>query len=206
MNKTAIDVVLLLSPSMTAKAIEINAELLKTFDDKIILDAEHCLPHISLCMGVVSNEDLPEIMKILSDVVRETSIFELTANEISVGTTPTGEKVSGLTINRTEDLQKLHESIIQNLRSLLSYEVDVSMLYNPPEIEEVTFTWIKGYDIIYNNPASFHPHMTVGLGETDKFAFPIHFTAGTIALCQLGNYCTCRKVLASFNLKPAAIT
>ena len=63
MNKTAIDVVLLPSEVMMAKAIEINRELLKTFDNKIILDIKNCLPHISLCMGVVSNEDIQKSRK-----------------------------------------------------------------------------------------------------------------------------------------------
>jgi hypothetical protein len=44
MNKIAIDVVLLPSPDMTTTAIEINQELLKTFDNKIILNAKNCLP------------------------------------------------------------------------------------------------------------------------------------------------------------------
>jgi hypothetical protein len=185
---------------MTAKAIEINSELLKTFDNKIILDKETCLPHISLCMGIVRNEDIPEATRILRDVAREFSTFELTAKNIKAATIPTGQKISGLTIANTTDLQKLHESIMQKLRSLLSYEIEASMLYNPPEIENVTFTWIKGYGEKHDNPASLHPHITVGLGETDKFVFPIDFTAGTLALCRLGNYCTCRKILAAFDL------
>jgi 2'-5' RNA ligase len=151
-------------------------------------------------MGVVDNEDIPEVTRILSDIAHEFHFFELTAEGIKAATIPTGKKVSGLTIVNTDDLQKLHTSIMQRLRSLLSYEVEASMLYNPPEVEDVTFTWIKGYDDKHDDPASFHPHMTVGFGETDAFAFPIEFTASALVVCQLGNYCTCRKVLAAFDL------
>lgn len=200
MNKTAIDVVLLPSPAMTARAIEINAELQKSFEKKIILNDKNCLPHISLCMGVVRNEDIPEVTKILSDVADEYSPFKFSAESIKAAIIPTGKKVSGLRIASTDDLQKLHESIMQKLRNFLSYVVEASMFYNPPEIEEVTFTWVKGYGDKHDDPASFHPHITVGFGETNKFTFPINFSASTLALCQLGNYCTCRKVLVSFNL------
>jgi len=78
-----------------------------------------------------------------------------------------GQKVSGLTIRNTDDLQKLHEAIMQKLRHLLSYEVEASMFFNPPEVEDVTFTWIRGYGDKHDNPSAFHPHMTVGFGETD---------------------------------------
>ena len=50
MAKIAVDVVLLPSEEMMDKAIEINRELLKRFDNKIILNKENCLPHISLAI------------------------------------------------------------------------------------------------------------------------------------------------------------
>lgn len=200
MNNTAIDVVLLPSAAMTARVIEINKELLRTFDNKIILDAKNCLPHISLCMGVVHDEDISEVTRVLRGIAQTSSPFELTAESIKATIIPTGEKVSGLTIVNTGRLQELHESIMQKLRNLLSYEVDASMLCNPSEIEDVTYTWIKRYGNKHDDPALFHPHMTVGLGETDKGTFPMDFTTDTLALCQLGNYCTCRKVLSTCKL------
>jgi 2'-5' RNA ligase len=206
MNKTAIDVVLLPSPAMMVTAIEINMELLKTFENKIVLDTKHCLPHISVCMGVVNNDDIPKATRILGDIAHKSHSFALTAESIKVDTIPTGKSVSGLTIGNTDDLQKLHESTMQKLRSLLSYDVEASMFYNPSEVEDVTFTWPTAYGNKHDDPTSFRPHMTVGFGDTDRFAFPIDFTASTLALCQLGNYCTCRKVLAAFDLQSEALT
>jgi 2'-5' RNA ligase len=200
MNKTAIDVVLLPSAAMTAKTIEINQELLKTFDNKIILDAKKCLPHISLCMGVVDDRDISEVTKIVKNIAHELPAFTLTAKNIKSATIPTGKKVSGLTLANSDDLQRLHESIMRKLRRLLSYEVETSMLYNPSEVEDVTLVWIEQYGKKHDDPTLFHPHMTVGFGETDAFSFPVEFTADTLALCRLGNYCTCRKVIAAFDL------
>ena len=95
--------------------------------------------------------------------------------------------------------------VISALRSTacnLNFEnsVEISMLFNPPEVEGGTLEWIKDYAKKYDNPLLFDPHITVGFGETDKFILPIEFTASTIALCQLGNHCTCRKVIISSDL------
>ena len=48
---------------------------------------------------------------------------------------------------------------------------------------------------------NFFPHITIGYGEINNFSFPIIFSVSKLALCHLGNHCTCRKILASTNLK-----
>ena|SRR6266568_2209032 len=200
--KTAIDIVLLPSPAMTAKAIEINRELLKTAEHKIVLGEQTCLPHVTLCMGVIDNADLPRAKEILKAIVQDYSTFELTIERMRADTIPTGKIVSGLRIKSTGPLRKLQAAVMDSLWPYLSYDVDASMLYNPPEIEDVTFTWIRGYAKKHDDPSLFSPHMTVGFGKTDVFAkeFPMRFSTSTLALGQLGNYCTCRKALERFKL------
>lgn len=201
MTRIAIDVVLLPSAIMMEKAIEINKELLKNNEDKIVLHQEKCIPHISLCMGCVNEERIPEIKNILDEISTEFSPFNLQAIDLEAVIIPTGKKVSGLVIKNQDDLQKLHETIMKKLWDNLFYDVEISMLFNPPEVEEVTLYWIKNYANHYFDPSLFHPHITVGFGETDQFQMPINFTASQIALCQLGNYCTCRKVIISCAVK-----
>lgn len=199
MTKTAIDIVLLPSEEMTEKAIEMNRELLKNNDNKIVLHKEKCLPHISLCMGVITNEDLPVVKKALGTIAQQFSSFQLSAEGIEAVTIPTGKKFSMLKISQPDSLQALHEIVMKTLWEYLSYDIDTSMFYNPPEVEEISFGWIKSYAKKYADPSKYHPHLSLGVGETDKFTFPIDFTAPTLALCQLGNYCTCRKVLGKFD-------
>lgn len=200
MGKIAIDVVLLPSEEMMDKAIEINKELLKEYDNKIVLDKQKCLPHISLCMGCVKEEDLLEIEKVLRDISLNFSKMNLIAGKLEPEIIPTGKIVSGMVIKNTRELQSIHERVMKKLWNFLSYDVKIPMLFNPPEVEEVTLYWIKHYDEKYHNPSLFNPHITVGFGETDKFHFPIQFTTSKLAMCQLGNYCTCRKVLMSHSL------
>jgi len=61
MVKIAVDVVLLPSEEVTNQAIEANKGLLKQYADRIILDKENCLPHISLAMGCMDEQDIANI-------------------------------------------------------------------------------------------------------------------------------------------------
>ena len=77
-QKLAVDVVLLPSEEIVDKAIELNKELIKKFDKKIILNKENCLPHISLAMGCINENDLPAIEKILEEIAKQFPLLNLT--------------------------------------------------------------------------------------------------------------------------------
>jgi hypothetical protein len=202
MARIAIDVVLLPSPEMMDFAIAINKELLKTNEKKIVLDKINCLPHISLCMGCIDEKDLPAISEVLKCIAAEHKTFALTAKCLVAETIPTGKKTSYIAIEHDDELVRLHQSIMERLWKYLSYDVTTEMLFNPSEVEEVSLYWIRNYKKKKDKPASFDAHITTGFGVTKKFTFPVSFTAPTLALCQLGNYCTARKVLAAADLQP----
>ena len=200
MSKIAIDVVLLPSESMTEKAIEVNQKLLQQYSSKIVLNKENCFPHISLCMGVIDENDIPAVTKILAEIGKQFSALNLTATNLPTHIIPTGDKVADFQIQTTEKLQLLHELIMKKLSQFLTYDVSADMLFVPPAIEEVTFYWIKNYP----NKLSFDkykPHITLGFGEITDIELPIQFTSSKLALCQLGNYCTCKKILVSTELR-----
>jgi len=217
MARIAVDVVLLPSDEMTDYAIEVNRELLKTFDNKIILNYENCLPHISLAMGCINEKDIPDIKEILRDIAKKYSFSELRVVDIRAEIIPTGKKVSGFKIEKTKGLQLLHEEVMERLAPYFSYDVTAGMLFSPPEVEEATLFWIKNYPE-KSGFGNFSPHITIGfgeprpsegLGETNKVEsgpaqrlcrIDAGFAASKLALCHLGNYCTCRKVLVSAEL------
>jgi len=194
MARIAVDVVLLPSDEMSGYAIEVNKELLRTFDNKIILDKENCLPHISLAMGCIDEKDIPDIEEILQDIAKRYSFRELRAVDILAETIQTGKKVSCFKIEKTRELQLLHEEVMERLAPYFTYDVTASMLFSPPQVEEATIFWIKNYPE-KSSFENFSPHITIGFGETNKVEVPIQFAALKLALCHLGNYCTCRKVL-----------
>ena len=200
MAKIAVDVVLLPSQEMADKAVEANRELLKQYADKIILDKESCLPHISLAMGCINQSDIADIGKIVEIIAEKCHPGQLTAIGIHTETHSADEKVSVLQIKRTETLQSLHEEVMRKLAPYFSYEVTADMVLSLPMAGESTLLWIKNYPE-KSSFEHFFPHITIGYGQLNDFLFPTKFTASRLALCHLGNHCTCRKILASAALK-----
>lgn len=201
MTNIAIDVVLLPCPEMMDVAININQNLLNEYEHKIVLDKKKCLPHISLGMGCVDKDKVSEINNIIQEIVQDFSLFNLRVFGLHSALIPSREgKVSGLLIENSDKLQRLHEVIMKRLWDYLSYDVTKTMLFNPSEVEDVTLFWIKDYARKFYDPSLFQPHITVGYGESSPPSLPIDFTASQIALCQLGNYCTCREVISCFEL------
>ena len=77
MTQIAVDVVLIPSEEMMNIAIQANRELLKQYPNKIILDRENCLPHISLAMGCIDQRQTEDIEIILQKITEEYSIWFL---------------------------------------------------------------------------------------------------------------------------------
>jgi 2'-5' RNA ligase len=199
MTEIAVDVVLLPSEEMADKAIAANKELLKQYTDKIVLDKENCLPHISLAMGCIDESDIDEIYKILKRAAKESSLEQLSAVCVHTESNQAGEKISVFEIEKTEALQSLHEEVLKRLSPYFSYTVKADMVLSSSETSESTLDWIKNYPE-KSSFEKFSPHITIGYGEINNFSFSIKFTVSKLALCHLGNHCTCRKILASTNL------
>ncbi|HUU16278.1 MAG TPA: hypothetical protein VMW72_03935 [Sedimentisphaerales bacterium] len=200
MAEIAVDVVLLPSKEMADKAIEANKELLKQCADKIVLDKESCLPHISLAMGCINKRDITDIEAVLQTITKQSSIGRLSVIGIHSGTNSAGEKVSVFQVEKTEALQSLHEEVMRGLAGYFSYDVTADMLFSTTRVSESTLAWIKNYPE-KSSFEKFFPHITIGYGEINDYSFPIEFAVSKLALCHLGNHCTCRKILASAELK-----
>jgi 2'-5' RNA ligase len=194
MGRKAVDVVLLPDDAMTDKAIEANRELIKKSGEKIALNKQDCLPHISLAMGCIDEGDITSVGQVLKTIAEKTTLLELKVTGVQTTTNSVGEKVSVLEVERTKELQSLHEEVMGQLGPYLSYEVTRDMLYSSGEIRESTLLWIKNYRD-KSGFANFFPHITIGYGQIENGPFPIRFGASQLALCHLGNHCTCRKIL-----------
>ena len=200
MAKIAVDVVLLPSEEVTNQAIEANKVLLKQYADRIVLDKEKCLPHISLAMGCMDERDISNIEKILQSIAEKYNPGQLSVIGINTGTNSLGEKVSAFEVKKTERLLSLHKQVMRRTTPYLSYDVTAEMVIWPPMPCESTLPWIRNYPekSAFEN---YFPHITIGYGQVDDFSFTAEFTASKLALCHLGNHCTCRKVLATIELE-----
>lgn len=195
MNRIAVDCVLLPSEQMMDKAIAANERLCGEGGDEIVLSRENCLPHISLVMGCICESDVTVIGAILQDIAKQFSFDKLTATNICVETSSTGRKVSVLQIETTRQLQELHEMVSEKLSPYMTYDVTEDMLFDS-SVSRSTLLWIKNYrgDSSFKN---FFPHITLGYGQLNDMEMPIEFTPKKLALCHLGDNCTCKKIMAA---------
>jgi len=193
MPRKAIDVVLLPNEAMTDRAIEANAELVEKFGAEIVLNKENCLPHISLAMGCIDESDISAVVDILQTIANTNPLAGLRV----IGIRTSGE-ASVFEVQKTRPLQLLHEMVLNEVGPYLTSDVTPDMIYGAQAVES-TLQWIRDYPE-KSSFEKFFPHMTIGYGEMVSIPSPIDFTASALALCHLGNHCTCRDVLVSIEL------
>jgi len=190
----AVDVVLLPERTMTDYAVGCNAELVAKFGSRIVLNAENCLPHISLAMGCINREDIARIGELLEPlVVTAPKFLKLVGIQKSVNFS--GEIVSVLQVERSDRLQKFHEKICEVVKPLFAYDVTKEMVAGG-RASASTLQWIRDYPV-KSSYANFSPHITIGYGDLAERVLPAYFAVSHLALCHLGNHCACAKALWS---------
>lgn len=199
MGKAAVDVVVLPDSVVAEWAIEANRRLVERFGDRIVLDGEKCLPHVSLAMGCVDEGAVREVEVVLQRLAREYRLGVLEVAGVVVSTNSIGEKVTLLEVERSEQLQRLHEAVMEELGRYFNGDATRAMMYAGHEVEESSLMWIRNYRA-KSSFEHFFPHITIGYGEVEMGGFPMELRPSQLALCHLGNHCTCRKVLAAVEL------
>jgi 2'-5' RNA ligase len=200
MDRIAIDAVLLPDETMMDKAIEANGRLVGKYGERIVLNKQTRLPHISLAMGCIEQEDIGAARTVLSVIASKVSLDRLTVTGIRTSTNSLGEEVSAFEVEKIHELQLLHEQVMEGLAPYLTCDVTARMLYEPAEVGESTLLWIENFRE-KSSFAHFFPHITIGYGRLNDFSCPKRFNVTDLAICHLGNHCTCRKVLTSIRLR-----
>ena len=195
MKMIAVDIVLLPVKEIVDKAIEANRELLKQYPNKIILNNENCLPHVSLAMGCIDKNIIPDINKQLSVIAEKYPIGSLKFSGFRTEIHSSNEKVTVAQIEKTKMLQTLHEKVMNDFKAYFSYDVKPEMLLSSEKISDSTLLWIRNYPE-KSSFERFFPHITIGYGQFENYSFPHEIPVSKIAMCHLGNHCTCRKILA----------
>lgn len=199
MSKIAVDIVLLPDRAVTETAIAANRDLVRRCGRHIVLDEGH-LPHISLAMGCIETRDVEPAEKVLQTIAGECPPGKLAITGIATTLNARGLQVSSFILAQTEALQTLHERVMTEIQAYFSYDVTAEMVYGQEDVAETTLAWIRGFREKAAFKA-FFPHITIGYGMvTEPMTFPMPCAPPTLAICHLGNHCTCRKVLASVRL------
>lgn len=199
MLKLAVDIVLIPSDIMMDKVIEINKSLVTDYGSDIVLNKRDCLPHISLFMGVINPEDIKAIKAELAGAAEKFSSENLEVESLSVTANFNGRKTSAFTLKKAEGIQGFHEDVAGRMQKYFSREVSAEMFFSPDSVNESSIDWVSSFP----EKSSFElywPHITLGYGEARNVELPIRFSPSKLALCHLGNHCTCRKILTSIDL------
>ncbi len=194
MSGIAVDVVLLPEEVMTDLVIAANVELVKKYGSKIVLNKKGCLPHISLAMGCIDSRDVARIGEMLRSMVE---IIPKRLELVGVQKTAnfSGEVVSVFQVELSEQIQKLHEEICDIVRPFFTSVVVEDMIAGG-HASASTLEWIRNY-FVKSSHFNFSPHITVGYGDLTNRPLPCDFAVSRLAICHLGNHCTCTKILWS---------
>jgi len=201
-EQIAVDIVLLPPESVVDASIAINNRLVeRTGNHEVVLDKQGMIPHITLAMGTVKWSDLAVLGRRLDEIVHQYLPLATAITELATVSSSRGDIVSGFNIWRTDDLQALHESVMTLLLAFDTGEVAASMIagWGHEPIDAFTTEYIRDFPK-QSAYANYSSHITLGYGDAREdfreFSFPLPFLCTSAAICHLGNFCTCKKVLA----------
>jgi 2'-5' RNA ligase len=187
----AMDVAILPPADVTARAIEFSAAL-PSERSQYRLDAEH-LPHITLTQQFVRQDELDSAFARIDEALQQQRPLRIAI---------TGGGQSGhtlwLSVERTPDLQELHERLMEALRGLERPDGGPHAFFEGQgRMGDVL--WVAGFRL-KSSFGAFTPHITLGHGNEPPSVEPFAFDATTVAACHLGRFCTCRRVLRAWDL------
>ncbi len=196
MSVIAVDVVLLPEEAAGEKVIEANGRLVEKFGSEIVLHKENCLPHISLAMGCIDEDDLTQVGEVLEEIWAQRQVKTVRAVGVKSSGNAVGQAVSAVEIEKDSQIQGLHEMVMERMERFFKYQPVEDMICGDEKAAESTLMWIRDYRE-KSSFENFRPHITIGYGMPEDFEFAGRFGIFRLAVCHLGNHCTCRKVLRS---------
>lgn len=194
MKRFAVNVVILPPDPVMDLALEWNRELCTTHPTNIVLDKMHYLPHVSLAMGCLEANQLEQAQFILQSIASQHRALELRVPQVKILNTNSGNRVVTFDIELSPALTRLHEAIVVALRPLLTQDAVEADLNDVPPIDTAALEWINHY-IPHHCFQHFWPHITLGFGQPPNNFQAYTFQASRLAICHLGNHCTCRQIL-----------
>lgn len=191
----AVDVALLLPPELNERVKAWNAAVWAQGQEGFLFDATR-LPHITLFQLAIEAVQQDELCERVAAVASKHQALDLRAPEIL----QTSSSVQ-LVVERHARLKELHEELVECLSDLALDEVAPAAFFRPDvEPRERDQAWVRRFREDSSHEL-FEPHVTVGKGPAPLLAAPLSFRASRLAVCQLGRFCTCRRIFQEWGLK-----
>ena len=192
----ALDVAVLPPPDVTAKAVALSATLPPDDSPPLRLDADH-LPHVTLMQLFARVNELDLVLSKVDDTLRGMAPLHLAVTGAGQAT-----NTVWLAIEKTPPLVSLHEQLMEALRGVEREDGGTGAFFgDDARLRDVL--WVAGYRL----KSSFHhfePHITLGHGADPPVVESFTFAADRVAMCHLGRYCTCRRILREWKLQARA--
>jgi 2'-5' RNA ligase len=201
MNKIyAVDAVIVPSAEIQKLAKNISQAMWST--SPFIFDDTH-IPHLTLAMGYI--EDVDAATTALKNALKTVGKLTITIHSIGHSETTFEEyHFNFFDVEKTEKLIQLNQLLMETLPFVeVPKETESAFFHEKPDenIAPAVFEWVHSF----KDKSSFEkywPHITLPAGDKEQLVhhpivFPLTFTVDALHLFQLGNYCTCRKLLGS---------
>jgi 2'-5' RNA ligase len=191
-EKIAIDIVLLLPPQIADLCVSFNS---KFTNEGYVFMKDGYNPHITLSMGGLHLSDVEKLKGEISVFLKDRQKIDLEITNIDTG------KYNYFDFKITPELQSLHEGLMTIILKYSSLPVARENFFESQGVEDSLIDWVNNFSV-NSSYDKYHPHITLGTGEViDDNIYPIKFTCETVGLFNLGQYGTCKKELARFELK-----
>ena len=200
MGKLAIDVVILPPEEIMDKAISINLKEAERGNARGPLAKDDFYPHISLAMGTIKEEDFEKIKEIFMKILEKQNPLSIELIELDCATKSDGSKSYAMRAQKTEEIQKIHEELMNNLLPYFSYDATLEDLYKKESEETKPPSHVNTFHEKFSFE-NFDPHLTLRCKKVEFNDFPVTFTASTLAICHVGTETTCRKILFETELR-----
>jgi len=196
----AIDIALLPPNDIMERAKEMNTQLWEQTQKGFRFDESH-LPHITLLQQFIHRSNLEQVVATITETIASTPAINITIAETHLGSLQEGGfQISDWRVEPTAALSLLHQKIFSSLELFVTTGDRAGFFLDPgEEVRELTWQWTNNFRASHNDKA-FAPHLTLGNGRAEPVE-PFSFTSSRLALCQLGNFNTCRKILHEWSLQ-----
>ncbi len=195
LKNIAINIALLLPDPLARLIITLNRTL-RAPPNGFRFDSTH-LPHLTLVQQFARQRDLAAIADAVGNIIRNQIPLALTTTHISCAQSST------LGIGLTDELATLHGRLMECLKPFrdasASDDEDAGFWTDGDGPRRADIKWVA----TFREQSAFHrfePHITLGMGTLGAHITPTEFAATQIAMCQLGRFCTCRRVLQVWTL------
>jgi 2'-5' RNA ligase len=194
----ALDVALLLPPDARERAMRLSSGLGEPASPKpeakagFRLDADHH-PHITLTQQFVRVDEVDAALERIDETVRGQRPIT-----VRVTGSDRGHSSVWMAVERTDAIASLHERIMEALRGL-ERPGGTAAAFFEGDARVGDVAWVTGYRL-KSSLSEYSPHVTLGYAADPPVIEPFTFEATTVAACHLGRFCSCRRVLRSWEL------